>query len=190
MGTVTIGATNYTVYGDATGLDAYWQAGMGDGYTAWSAADATKRKRSLVAATRLLDRQPWQGDPVGTPVIDTVLQWPRTGITDVSSASVPDEVEKACYELAGAIMADESLTTNATSGSNVKRVKAASVEVEFFTNTLGISGKLPQSVSDLVGQWLLGAGSGSSSAISYGTDGTEESQFDGTDTYTLTEPHS
>jgi hypothetical protein len=188
MGTVTIATVDYEVYGDEAGADAYWGGGLGDGATAWAAADATQHKKALVAATRLLDRQPWQGTAVGTPVIDVVLQWPRSGVSGVADNEVPDAIVKGSYELAAAILSDTSILNAAVSGSNVRAVKAGSVEVEFFTNTLGISGRLPAQVQDLVGQYLQGAGAGASSSISYGTDGTSESEYDDADIYTITGP--
>lgn len=189
MGTVTISSTTYTVYGDAAGFDSYMQAAAdGDSYTAWKNADATARIRALVNASRYLDRQPWAGEPVDTPVIDTVLQWPRSGVSGVDSATVPDRIVKGAYELAAAILADSSILNSAVSGSNIRAIKAGPVEVEMFTNTMGISGRLPAQVQDLVGLYLRGAGAGASSSISYGTDGTSESEFDDADTYGVNNP--
>lgn len=200
MGSVSINSVTYQIYGTDTGagsFDAYWGAGLGDSYNAWLAASAVKRDQALVAATRLLDRQLWEGTPVGVPVIDSVLQWPRNGAIDqdgnvVSNASVPDAIVKGCYELAAALLADSSLQSNALSGSNVKSVKAGPVQVDFFTSTLGITGSLPTQVQVLVGQFLRGS-SGTPSSVSYGTDATQtsaQSQFDNDDSYNVIIPNS
>lgn len=183
MGTVTIGGNPYEIYGTEAAADVYWAGGLGEGADAWAVAAAItdRHKQSLVAATRLLDRMPWIGTPVGTPVIDVVLQWPRSGIDGVSSLSVPDVVQKACYELAAALLVDSDLQTQATTGSNVKHVVADTVEVEFFQGTLGITGPLPKQVMDLIGVYLSGSSVAAGSTLSYGVDA--ESQFDDDDAY-------
>lgn len=163
MGTVVIGGNNYTIYGDETGANAYWLAGLGTIAAAWAAASAPTKDAALVQATRMLDRQHWQGTSVGTPVIDVTLQWPRSGVVDqdgnpVSSGSVPDLIIKGAYELAGQGLVDPSIFTGAMSGSNVKRVDAGGgVGVEFFVPTLNITGRFPASVQEMVGQFLDGA---------------------------------
>lgn len=189
MGSVVIGGNTFQIYGTEAGADTYWSAGLGEGADAWvAAATGDRQKQALVAATRLLDRQSWLGTPVGTPVIDVVLQWPRSGIDGVSSLSVPDAVDKACYELAAALLVDSDIQTQATTGSNLKRVKADTVEAEFFQGTLGITGPLPKQVMDLIGQWLAGSSVAAGSVISYGTDA--ESQFDSEDAYEVSSPNT
>lgn len=189
MGTVTISGNTYQIYGTDTGglssADAYWAAALGTGATSWAAATQATKDAALVQATRLLDRQSWKGSPVGTPQIDVVLQWPRTGVTDrsgaaVSSLSVPDQVVKACYELAGAILVDPTLATTEMSGKNIKRASpGGGVSVEYFVPTLGISGRFPVQVQELVGQFLDSSTASAyvSGSAASGADGTAVSQF-------------
>jgi hypothetical protein len=187
MGSVTISGTVFQVYGTSSGYADYMKAMFGDAAVAFAAASADKKNQSLVMATRLLDRQAWVGTPVGTPEVDVVLQWPRDGVSGVDNATVPDAVIKGAYELASQILVDSGLTSSVLSGSNVQRVKAGSVEVEFFSSTLGITGRLPTSVQDLVGQYLS-SGTTTSGSEAFGSE--EESQFDSDDGYTINNPHS
>lgn len=192
MGTVNVDGTNFVVYGTLTAADAFHKVSLDSAGKAFKAADDDTRASGLVNATRLLDRVPWQGEPVSTPVIDSVLQWPRSGVTDrngnaVAEDAVPDAIEKACYVLAAMIVENPATMTEEQSGSNVKRVKADKVEVEFWTDTLGLSGRFAVQVQELVGQYLAGAGIGSlSGSVSYGTDGSVESTFSDDATFGLT----
>lgn len=192
MGTVTISGSNFTIYGTQANADIYHAPALDSAALAYIAGDATKRAKGLVNASRLLDRVPWVGLPAGTPVIDSVLQWPRSGVTDadgvaVSSSDIPDKIIKACFVLAAMIIEDPTVLTQEESGSNTKRVKAGSVEVEFWGSTLGISGRFAVQVQELVGEFMRGmTGGGLSGSVSYGTDGTEESKFVDDSTFGIT----
>lgn len=192
MGSVVIGGDTFQIYGTSAGADSYWRAELS---AVWSTATPDQKASALVNATRLLDRMNWKGAPVGVPQIDVVLQWPRTGVTDrdgaaVSSAAVPDQVIKATYELARMLRTNPALMTDVTSGKNIKRVQAGPTEVEFFNPTLGISGRFPQNITELIGQFLDGSSGGAvSGSASYGTDGTTTSAFDDSAGYPLTGPN-
>lgn len=189
MGSVTIAGNVFQVYGTEADANLYWSAGLGDSADAWAVnSTGDTHKQALVAATRLLDRMPWVGAPVGIPQIDVVLQWPRTGVDGVDSLTVPDLIIKGCYELAAALLLDSSLQTQSTTGSNVKRVVADTVEVEFFSGTLGIDGPLPKQVMDLVGKYLAGSTAGTGGALAFGVDA--ESQFDSDDLYEVSSPNT
>lgn len=185
MPQITINASNYQVYQDVANTDKYWQAMVGPYADAWVlAANAAKKPLALVQATRLLDRVLWQGLPVGVPLTDVVLQWPRTGVVDakgnaVSSASVPNLIIVADMELAAALILDPSIFTTEMSGANVKKVDAGGgVGVEFFVPTLGITGRFPQQIQELIGQFLSGSTGGAlSGSFSTGTTGTQTSAF-------------
>lgn len=193
MGSVIIGANTYQIYGDQAGATSYLAAELDDAAVAWMLADAaTAQRQSLVMATRMIDRQRWQGLPVGAPVIDTVLQWPRTGVIDrygtaVSSASVPDRVVKATYELAAMLFDDPSKQDVAVAGSNVSSVGAGPAQVSFFRPTIGQLGRFDTRIQELLGEFL---GSGTTSGSEgYGTtdaDGNDiTSAFDDTDTFSI-----
>lgn len=186
MGTVTISAVSYTVYGEHAGagsLTEYANASLAYAAT-FGAATADDQKRALVEATRILDRQLWQGAKVDA---GQVLAWPRTGVvyadgSPVSSAVIPAEAIAAAYELALAGLATPAVFTEVTTSKREKRVKAGSAEVEYFAPVKG--GRWPGRVGELVSQFLAGnAGSAGTVAGAYGIDG--ESAFDDDDAYGL-----
>ena len=156
MGTVSIGGTSFDIYGTLAAANTYMNARLGA--ESWSVADATNKSKALVSATRFVDRQNWQSQKVdiATP---QALEFPRTGLIDkdgiaVSELAVPVLVEEATYEMALSILADATVTDNASAGSNVKLVKAGTAEVRFFRQTTG--SKLPTAAHELIGLWLEG----------------------------------
>ncbi len=188
---VTISGTAYEVYGSIADLATYaggsilWQS-------TYAGITADNRARALVEATRLLDRQRWQGAKVDD---GQALAWPRTGVTvdgaEVSSASVPADITTAAYELAIAAMADASVIAGTSTGNKVSSVSAKGVGVTFFAPVTG--SRFPDRVMELIGAYLGGSSdssgfgaSGSAGSYSSGTDGA--SAFDDCDTYSLTGP--
>ncbi len=137
MGQVTIGGTVFEIYGTEADADNYMKARWGS--ETWIDADAADKRQTLVSATRMIDRENWLGQRT---VSAQSLEFPRTGLTDkdgnaVDSATVPLAVEEANYELALALLNDAAVQEADTTGSNVKRVKAGSAEVQFFRPTDG-----------------------------------------------------
>jgi hypothetical protein len=191
MGTVVVGANNYTVYGDLAGAKIYLGAAVGAGPDAWNAlATDDLKSKFIVAAYRYLERQVWAGDR--TSAIQT-QDWPRTGVLDaegnaVDSAVVPDAIISAEYELAAILAGDSTVNSAVVSGTNTKRLKAGPVEVEYFQSTItsGLATRLPTIVQDLVGAFL-DAGGGTRSTVS-GDCG--DSQFTDCDFYTRSGPFS
>lgn len=185
---VTIGADTFACYGTAAGLATYAN-GSALWYATHAAATADARGRALVEATRLLDRQRWQGSKVSD---GQALAWPRTGVTvdgaAVSDADVPDAITAAAYELALAILAKPTVVAGTSTGSNVQSVGAGPTSVTFFSPTVG--GRFPDRVQELIGGYLYGADATASIApgglYATGTDGC--SQFDRADAYGLTGP--
>ncbi len=164
MGQVTIQGTTFDIYGTEAGADDYMKARWGS--EAWADADAADRRQTLVSATRMIDRENWIGQKT---VSSQPLEFPRTGLTDkdgnpVDSATVPLAVEEANYELAFALLNDATVQEADNTGSNVKRVKAGSAEVQFFRATDGAP--FPTIANDLLksfrdGGALAGVASGS-----------------------------
>ncbi len=184
MTIITIDAHDYAVYASNAQGDLYWNVMLGKVADAWTAATDLKQNKSLINATRLIDRVAWQGTPVGTPLIDVVLQWPRSGVRyatgeAVDESAAPQQIVTACIEIAGALLVNPSLFTQGTSGSNVKRVSpGGGVEVEFFNPTLDIFGRFPIEIQELIGQFLAGYSDGSiSGSFSSGTSATQDSAF-------------
>lgn len=181
MGTITVDANSYTVYGDLAAAKLYLAALSTPGAVAWRALTDNEKSRRILGAFLYLESQPWQGEPVNGP--RPALQWPRTGVyyadgTTVPSSVIPVEIEYAEYELAAISAANPGVYGQANSGSNVKLVKAGPVEVENFTSTLtnGFATLLPTELDRLVAQFL---GSGRQSATRSTVSGAcGESHFD------------
>lgn len=192
MGTVTIGADTFDVYGSSAGLATY-----ANGSFTWSAthtaATATQRAQALVEATRLLDRQAWDGTLTAA---GQALAWPRDGVTAtppsgvaVTDGATPTEIVTGCYELALAMLAKPAVVAGTSTAVNVQSVGAGPTSVTFFSPVAG--GRFPDRVLELV-EWAFGGSTSSLVAMgSYvsGTDGC--SQFDTgiySDGYDLTGP--
>ena len=186
--TVAIGADTFAAYGSIAGLATYAN-GSSLWYATHAAASATDRARALVEASRLLDRQRWQGAKTDS---GQALAWPRTGVTlddeAVDDATVPEAIETAAYELALAILAKPTVIAGTSTGSNVQSVGAGPTSVTFFAPTPGA--RFPDRVQELIGGYLYGADASTDLApggiYATGTDGC--SQFDRGDTYGLTGP--
>lgn len=188
MGTVTIGADTYTIYGTEAGAATYFRARLGA--DSWNNASSTDKKRGLVSATRWVDTGKWQGLPTSSV---QPLAFPRTGLTDcdgvaLSDATVPAEVDQACYELALDLLGDPTLVDNVNSGSNERRLKAGSAEIEFFRNaSSGLPGGgaslFPEPANRLL-RCFIASSSGAIGAYNSGVDDAE-SKLDPCDRYTL-----
>jgi hypothetical protein len=183
MGSVVINGNTFPIYGTQAGAIAYLDARLGS--TDWVTADTNDQKRSLVAATRWLDRGViWNGtktDPAQG------LQFPREGLvcdgTSVPSDEVPVRIEQATYELALVLFLDPTAADTQDQGSNIASVGAGAASVSFFRPTIGGEApRFPVPVMELVRCFV---GSGISGSFAFGTD--QESQFDLTDRYGLTE---
>lgn len=168
MATVTIGTVDYPVYADLDQANDYLSAESGA--TAWRAeTDDDVKRRALVSATRTLDRLAWPGerdDP------DQDLAWPRsgTGLSGVEDDVVPQQIIDATCVLAMLIVAGTDVAgMTSTSGGEIKRQKAGSVEQEFF-RAFDVEGTpLPTQAWDLIAP-LLGGPATSGGAVSFGTD--------------------
>lgn len=198
MGTVTIGANDYEIYGTLTtdAGDVYsatnYLAGSLNA-SAWDDATADNKARALVTATRIFDKQKWAGS-MTDPDTPQPLAWPRTGVTDcegnaVSDSVIPTSIIYGAYELALAILNDSAVQTAASAGSNVKRTSArdkvgdleTAREYEYFTPTSvagGTAGRFPPQVQELVRCYL---GNSTSGLYSVTIEGAEDSFFAGRD---------
>jgi hypothetical protein len=165
MTQVTIGTTTYDVYRDLAETDAYLAGSVNQ--PAWAALSDDEKTRAIVAATRLLDRQRWLGEKT---VADQPLAWPRTGIDGVDDATIPAQVLDAHSELTLALATGSSAETSvSTAFDGTRRLKAGSAEVEYFFNaSQQLAGtRFPLAVQELIGQWLVGTGTGG--AVAFGT---------------------
>lgn len=157
LSTLVIASVNYTAYADESEADPYLVVDPVRA-AAWAALASDERKSRLVSGTRQLDQLKWLGEKTGGAA--QVNAFPRTGLTypdgtAVSTTEVPVEVEIANILLAGDIAIKAKNAEPATSGSNVRKVKAGSAEVEFFRPTDGVALK-NEAAFNLVSPFLAG----------------------------------
>lgn len=170
MGVVNIGGVNFNIYGEFTNdagptisASTYFNASLNVG--GWTAASFGDRQKALVNATRIFDKQRWQGT-VTDPTTPQPLAWPRTGVPPCDGIVtptnvIPSKVIFGAYELAAAILSDAQVQTAASTGSNVRRVLARKKvgeleiedETEYFVPTnigLAASGRFPAQVQEYI----------------------------------------
>lgn len=173
MGTVTIAAETFDVYGTTAGL-ATRANGSSTYYAAYTTAvadDPDDVNRKHVEATNLIAALPFEDDANADP------------------STATGDVVTACYELVLASLLDDAVLTAASTGSNVKRLEAKGVSIENFAPVVG--SRFPSRVMALLGPLLDGATvTGSNSTVGAGgyVSGTSTcSDFDACDRYGLTE---
>lgn len=135
---ITIGSNSYDSYATVAEADIYLAVDPNRN-PVWSALTADQKGINLISATRLLDTLNWVGTKT-SPTQNTA--WPRTNVlypdgTPVGVNDLPIEVENATILLAGSIAIDADVAISGGSASNKKKVKAASIELEFFRPTEG-----------------------------------------------------
>jgi hypothetical protein len=189
--TITIGTTDYTVYAltadPVSDADDYLAAKIG---STWSTATTLQKQQALISAARMLDRAVvWSGTK-SSP--SQALEWPRDDAvngcdgTDVTDGTTPDNIALAEFELANQLFLDSTLADGTGTGSNVKRVKAGSAEVEFFTPTFDTdyNTRLPVAANDLARCYMSSAGTFNTR---YGTEsddpGYDKEEFDRAEGY-------
>lgn len=155
--TVTINTRDYTIYGSFDDAEGYWNGLLGVNADRWRDSDLPTKQRALVQAGLLLDRLTYV-DAAATFVLRDAL------------SAFP----KACYEIAGSLIVDPTVFSSITSGSNVRKVQSAGGDtIEFFNPTLGITGRFPVNIQELIGPYIQGSSGGvSSGSFATGTDAT------------------
>lgn len=166
MGNVVISGVTYPIYGEHTTPDATLPEGLRSAKqyfkaashaSAWFDADGATQKNALVTTARTFDRQTWQGAETAPP---QDLAHPRSGMTDRYGEAVdPDEIHLniilGSYEYALDLINKANLQDDKSSGSNTKRLKAGSVEIERFKAEKGP--RFTTRVNELVGEFLISA---------------------------------
>lgn len=171
MATITIGSSSYESYSSVAEADDFYLASSS--YAAWSAYGIDDRKRGLVSATRLLERQSWQGAKVSD---SQTLEFPRTGLTcngvDIDSAGSSTRISDACNLLALKILNGDPVETKSSQEAEVKRIKAGSVEVENFrlSSSASETARFPVDVMEVIGCFMAGSTPYLGGTIVSGTD--------------------
>jgi hypothetical protein len=180
ISTITIGSEDYSVYAltadPLADADDYLAAKIG---STWSTATDLQKQQALISAARFMDRAViWSGDKT---VASQPREWPKDGAVDgcnggeaVPDGTTPDAIALGEFELADALFLDATIQASTGTGSNVKKVKAGSAEVVFFTGTSGTSDetRLPTQVNDLVSCFIEG------SEVAGGSFGTDDDDAD------------
>lgn len=181
--TVTISANTYYVYALNSGtavVDATtWHTGrLGSGATAWAAATADNRAKSLVTASEWIDRavgNQFSGTRTST---SQPLEWPRDDATcngqAIADGTTPDDIAYATFWLAGQLLVDSNIAASSGTGSNVKRAGAGTASVTFFSSTVGTSQdtRLPITAMDFLKCYFSGSGTTYGAAVATGIDST------------------
>lgn len=173
MSTITIGGTTYNVYSTVAEADDYFQ-GSTD-FVTWGAYTNAERERGLITATRLLERQSWLGAKADD---DQDLKFPRTGLSDcagneLTEAETLSTVAEASQLLAFDLLGGSTVQTSGTNEALTKRLKADTVEIEYFRGDSSLATRFDKDVMELIGCFLSNSGSSSNAgSIAYGTDGT------------------
>lgn len=152
MGTVTIGSTDYTIYGSFTDATDYLAASLTA--SAWAGATTDQQKQALVSATRKLD----------------ALEW-ASGYETFAERDAVEAIQQASYEWAAQLLADVSPGAQA---GNVKSVSSKGVSVEFFSPVA--PGALPTVVIDLLVDYMASTTGGHATPIAGGA--CEETVFE------------
>jgi len=181
---------NANSYSDLATANTYLDDSVRAG--AWEFLDDDTKSRALITATRLIDKQCLVGEQTDP---DQPLHFPATGVVDKEGDEVPDNevplgVVYATIELAYGLSQNEALETSANTGSNTKRLRAGSAEIEKFrpgsaSGSAGVK-RFPTIVQEYLAPFLKKIGA--NGAAAYGSDQT--SQFDNCDTYGRTEGYA
>lgn len=122
-----------------------------DNVAEWTAATTADKDRALISATFRLEQEEYEGS---VSSIDQALKWPRAGLTDddgrlYDSDVIPKPIERACCELALALLKDE-LSLGDSGLEAFENVAIGPIDVT--PRITRASGSLPETVK----RWLRG----------------------------------
>lgn len=188
--TVLIDSQPYPVYADVDDANLYMKGKFNN--SDWFSAlnDDETKARALITATRIMDKQCWQGE--SSALSGQQLKWPRTGITDVDDATVPNDIVNGCIELANLIITGSDVEGNSQPGvQTIQSMRAGSAALTFFRDAEGLVSKysrFPIEVQELVGRYLCGNSLAVLPEVTGGTDSSDPSTLSVTnDRYGFTE---
>lgn len=139
---LTVGTNSYISVANA---DAYFADRL---YASeWIGATSGDKEKSLLMSRRVIDRQVFVGSRTSD---DQLLAWPRAGVSDISSATVPQAILDAQCELALAFLREDLTADDGTRG--VRRLQAGSVAIEY--DGRAPSRNLPDAVSAILAPFL------------------------------------
>lgn len=171
MVTITFNSTDYDAYANITTADLYLQTDAALA-NSWGWLTQLSKNRALITSSRYLNSLPWKG----VKTSDTQpLAWPRTntGVDGVTDNVIPEDVINGSIIYAALVANDPDILSTSTQDDNTKRLKAGSVEIEFFRYQDGPV--VVKRLFDLIGKYLSGQ---SNIAVVFNTTGTQEPRFD------------
>jgi len=119
--------------------------------TAWEAV--TNKDAALLWATRELDRLNWDGYRATS---SNRHEWPRSGIADVDSDEIPDQVKEATAELAYYLaQADRTIQTTQEQFTEIK-VGPITLKPRESSTGIDLTSEMPDSIRGLVKRFLGG----------------------------------
>lgn len=153
-----IGSQSFEGYANVGEADAWLAASIVA--SNWQAStDDDKKTKCLVSATRWIDGQQWQGEPV-----HEFHAFPRSGLEnslgeELPTDEIPTEVNIGCIELANELFVNPTLFTT-ISKTTAKSLGAGPARIEYFRPESGVQVQtvFPKSVMQWLGKWLSGAG--------------------------------
>jgi hypothetical protein len=101
------------------------------------------------------------GATIALTFTDQISDWPRTDVFDcdgdsVDSTTYPTQLKEAQFELAYSLTQQGDIETAGDTSSNIKKVQAGSVAVEYFRPDPGLA-RFPSEVQELVACFLDGS---------------------------------
>lgn len=173
MTVISIGGNDYEVYDSVANADIYFAASVNA--PNWTAAITADKEKALVSATRVFEKMTWDGEKTSDA---QALQHPRTGLTDrngteVSSVVIHQDVLNGFFETAESILGADTVETSSSTDSSTKKVKAGSVEVEFFSTSSRGGTRLPTQIHEYLSPYLASSRSFIAPTAT-GTDGVSQ----------------
>lgn len=128
----TVGGPDSTSFVTVEEADAYFTSHpFGE---PWLEYDESQKESYLMMSTRTLSAQCWTGQATSP---DQALAWPRMGMIGtngypIPSDIIPREIKYMTLEMAFRTASEGSTASSSVADQSLKRVKAGSVEVEYF----------------------------------------------------------
>ena len=126
----TIGGADYDAYASVEEGDVFLRVEP-QRWAQWSQQPDTTKQELLIAASRRVDALLFIGEKTAS---DQPLEWPRTDVPGVADNVIPARVEQAAILLASTFISTPEGTETGQAGSQVKSIKAGSVEIVNFSS--------------------------------------------------------
>lgn len=156
----TAGASDANTYTSLADAELYFETRLHS--ETWDDAVSEDKKAALLSATTFIDiAYDWAGYKATS---EQSLRWPRTGVYDVdgfsvASTEIPSFLSDAISEMSFAILSDDRLLENATSGFS--QLKVGSIYMQMLSSTR--AGIIPTTVDFLLSGYATRGATGQQS---------------------------